>query len=187
MWNSESEAVREGFKAQAEELKQEHSRVYPNYRYTPRKPSERKKRMSKKKAAALIDEAAAANRVKSVDIVNKYAAIPQASDQLINKVENGLRFALPLPVDMSTKTFDHLLSIDPDGDYAGVVDVGYDFGPSASYQAAQAADMMFFPEIDQTQPAFKALIKEVSEAFEAGYYDESLFDPGNSTVTYNDA
>ena len=178
MWNSESEAVRADFKSQAEKLKQEHLRVYPDYTYKPRKPSEKKKRMSKKKAAALADEAAAAaNRAKSVQIVNQYATLPQASDQVIKKVEDGLQLALPLPAEMSTNTLDHLLSVNFDEECDGFV--GYDFGPSASYNAAQAADMAFFPEIDQNQPAFKALLQEVGEAFNAGYYDNELFYPLN--------
>jgi hypothetical protein len=37
----------------AEQLKKEHALKYPNYTYKPRKPSEKKRRISKKKAAAL--------------------------------------------------------------------------------------------------------------------------------------
>ncbi|KAL2816940.1 hypothetical protein BJX63DRAFT_441305 [Aspergillus granulosus] len=43
-WRDEPEQVRLNFKSMAEEYKKKHAKEYPNYQYTPRKPSERKRR-----------------------------------------------------------------------------------------------------------------------------------------------
>lgn len=43
----------------ARQEKEEHERMYPDYRYSPRKPSEKQKRMSKKKALRLVATQAA--------------------------------------------------------------------------------------------------------------------------------
>lgn len=53
-WQQESQAVRNKYKAQAAQLKEEHKQKHPTYQYQPRKSTELKRRMTKKKAAALI-------------------------------------------------------------------------------------------------------------------------------------
>jgi hypothetical protein len=53
MWKAESEEVRAHWKATAEQVKEEHLKQHPGYSYQPRKPSEKKRRMTKRKAAAL--------------------------------------------------------------------------------------------------------------------------------------
>lgn len=54
MWQNESRDTREAYKKLAEDEKERHIQLYPNYRYQPRKPSEKKRRMTKKKADAII-------------------------------------------------------------------------------------------------------------------------------------
>lgn len=53
MWHKESEAVKDEYKRRAEEEKRVHALLHPDYRYAPRKPSEKKKRMTKNKLAKL--------------------------------------------------------------------------------------------------------------------------------------
>lgn len=57
MWGEESEVVTANFKAQADRAKSDHTLKFPNYQYQPRKPSEKKRRMTKKKAATLAANA----------------------------------------------------------------------------------------------------------------------------------
>ncbi|KAH8686051.1 high mobility group box domain-containing protein [Tricladium varicosporioides] len=52
MWGNESPEVIAEFKARAEQANAEHALKYPGYQYQPRKPSEKKRRMTKKKAQA---------------------------------------------------------------------------------------------------------------------------------------
>jgi len=49
---NESEAVKDEFKALAEKLKRKHFLEHPDYQYRPRKPSEKKRRMTRRKAMA---------------------------------------------------------------------------------------------------------------------------------------
>ncbi|KAF2433001.1 hypothetical protein EJ08DRAFT_584522 [Tothia fuscella] len=58
MWEAEGEEGRAVWKAKADEVKKEHMKKYPGYSYQPRKPSEKKRRMTKKKAAALQSKTA---------------------------------------------------------------------------------------------------------------------------------
>jgi hypothetical protein len=45
-WKDEPDDIKAQYKAQAEELKRQHARDHPDYQYTPRKPSEKKRRAS---------------------------------------------------------------------------------------------------------------------------------------------
>ena len=45
-WKAESEEVKMQFRNMAEELKKKHAEDHPDYHYTPRKPSEKKRRAS---------------------------------------------------------------------------------------------------------------------------------------------
>jgi len=45
-WKDEPEEVKAQYRAQAEEVKKKHAEKHPNYQYTPRKPSEKKRRAS---------------------------------------------------------------------------------------------------------------------------------------------
>lgn len=53
MWADETTEVRAKFKQQADNAKIAHARLHPGYTYQPRRPSDKKKRMTKKKIAAL--------------------------------------------------------------------------------------------------------------------------------------
>ena len=53
MWKAESEAVRAEWKTKADRVKVEHALKFPGYTYQPRKPNEKKRRMTKKKTEAV--------------------------------------------------------------------------------------------------------------------------------------
>ncbi|EME39094.1 mating type locus 1-2 [Dothistroma septosporum NZE10] len=53
MWSRESQAVKDEYKQKAEDEKRQHAIAHPGYQYQPRKPSEKKKRMTKNKLAKL--------------------------------------------------------------------------------------------------------------------------------------
>lgn len=52
-WSRESTEVKARWKAVANDIKRKHSEMFPDYQYQPRKPSEKKRRMTRRKAAAL--------------------------------------------------------------------------------------------------------------------------------------
>ncbi|KAI7382124.1 hypothetical protein KC336_g18696 [Hortaea werneckii] len=56
-WRAESETVRAAYIRQAEDKKEQHAIANPGYQYQPRKPSEKKKRMTKNKLAKLAAKA----------------------------------------------------------------------------------------------------------------------------------
>ena len=56
-WKAEAEAVRNEYKRRAEDAKRQHAIDHLGYQYQPRKPSEKKKRMTKTKLAKLKAQA----------------------------------------------------------------------------------------------------------------------------------
>ncbi|KAI9853664.1 MAG: hypothetical protein M1824_001045 [Vezdaea acicularis] len=49
-WREEAEETKDQFRALADEVKSQHLKDHPGYQYTPRKPCEKKRRISRKKA-----------------------------------------------------------------------------------------------------------------------------------------
>ncbi|KAL8962449.1 MAG: hypothetical protein Q9193_001143 [Seirophora villosa] len=52
-WQKENDEVKAQFKSMAEEIKKEHLNAHPDYQYQPRKPTEKKRRMTRRKAEKL--------------------------------------------------------------------------------------------------------------------------------------
>lgn len=50
-WKTEPEHIKHKYKTLAQELKEKHAAQYPNYQYAPRKPGEKKRRMTARKLA----------------------------------------------------------------------------------------------------------------------------------------
>jgi len=48
-WKNEDEAVKDAFRARANEVKRNHNEQHPEYQYQPRKPSQKRKRISRAK------------------------------------------------------------------------------------------------------------------------------------------
>lgn len=51
-WRNESDSIKDAYKRKAESAKSQHALDHPDYQYQPRKPSEKKKRMTKRKLTA---------------------------------------------------------------------------------------------------------------------------------------
>ncbi|KAK3700397.1 hypothetical protein LTR37_016008 [Vermiconidia calcicola] len=73
-WKAETEAVRNEYKRKAEDAKRQHAIDHPGYQYQPRKPSEKKKRMTKTKLAKLRAQANAAIAPDSMEDLNEMLA-----------------------------------------------------------------------------------------------------------------
>lgn len=58
-WQNEKDEVKTQFKAMAEEIKKEHLNAHPDYQYQPRKPTEKKRRMTRRKAEKMAAAAPA--------------------------------------------------------------------------------------------------------------------------------
>lgn len=54
-WNKESKEIKTRWKTEAERRKVKHYMDHPNYVYAPRKPGEKKRRMTAKKAGAMVE------------------------------------------------------------------------------------------------------------------------------------
>ena len=54
-WNNEDEATTAEWRLKADEFKKQHAVIYPWYQYQPRKPSEKKRRVTRRKSGALAD------------------------------------------------------------------------------------------------------------------------------------
>lgn len=52
-WQNEEAEVKALFKAIAEDIKKKHLSAHPDYQYQPRKPTEKKRRMTRRKAEKL--------------------------------------------------------------------------------------------------------------------------------------
>lgn len=72
---NESAAVKDEFKALAEKLKRQHFLEHPDYQYRPRKPSEKKRRMTRRKAMASAAGSSQSAAVKPGALVP--SAVPQ--------------------------------------------------------------------------------------------------------------
>ncbi|KAL9035634.1 MAG: hypothetical protein Q9180_004758 [Flavoplaca navasiana] len=60
-WQNEAADIKARFKSMAEEIKKEHLSAHPNYQYQPRKPAEKKRRMTRRKMEKLRTQATSSN------------------------------------------------------------------------------------------------------------------------------
>ncbi|KAJ9613900.1 hypothetical protein H2200_002036 [Cladophialophora chaetospira] len=77
-WKAESNKVKDEWKAKAERVKKQHALENPGYQYAPRKPSEKKRRMTARKLAKLhADQAAEPNSdIEMTDVAELTNAAP---------------------------------------------------------------------------------------------------------------
>lgn len=90
MWAAEDATVRANYKAQADLAKAEHVIKHPDYQYKPRKPSEKKRRMTKKKAEVARNLATSGSIPPGV-LTSTYAA----AESISNIKQPQRRFAGP--------------------------------------------------------------------------------------------
>lgn len=60
-WQNEEADIKAQFKSLAEKIKKDHQSAYPNYQYQPRKPAEKKRRMTRGKAEKMDAQAKSSN------------------------------------------------------------------------------------------------------------------------------
>ena len=82
-WSRESVEVKSRWKAVADDIKKKHSEMFPDYQYQPRKPSEKKRRMTRRKAAALAKVAASDGRPMSSPAQSSSTATGDSDDQAV--------------------------------------------------------------------------------------------------------
>ena len=86
-WKNENENTKARFTTLAKQLKAKHQLEHPNYQYQPRKPSEKKRRMTQRKKAALAEGSHAKPSSSSLD-----HGMETADSTL-----EGFQFKAPLP------------------------------------------------------------------------------------------
>ncbi|QIW99294.1 hypothetical protein AMS68_004812 [Peltaster fructicola] len=91
-WRNEASAVKDEYKKRAELVKKQHAVLHPDYSYQPRKPCERKKRMTKNKLARLQAEGAIVAPKLTVNTNTRYAmfdAGPEVNDGLLHQFQDA--------------------------------------------------------------------------------------------------
>ncbi|KAI9045813.1 HMG-box domain-containing protein [Aspergillus affinis] len=105
-WKAEDEKVKMQFRQQAEDLKRKHAEEYPDYHYSPRKPSERKRRVSSRQyrktslSTKSLKSPMSTNEASDVSTPGKYTEIE-------------MTMATPLPADDSLAGIDMLMPEQP--------------------------------------------------------------------------
>nr|AFQ62783.1 MAT1-2-1 [Hymenoscyphus albidus] len=156
MWSEETDEVTNYFKAQADQAKVEHAIKYPNYQYQPRKPSEKKRRMTKKKAATL-----AANATEAMTSSHNYsessgADLTQSSLPLNRKTKNR--------VVKQTKTANNIAAI------AQAIETRFDIAENVNVRVVNnlASDSFELPDVIG--------VNDFDTAVNANGFDTTQFD-----------
>ncbi len=76
-WKAESDEIRDEWKAKADKVKKQHALENPGYQYAPRKPAEKKRRMTARKLAKLrATETAENSDVEMMDVADLDSFVP---------------------------------------------------------------------------------------------------------------
>lgn len=89
-WNAESEEVKAHYKVLADDIKRKHAKEHPGYQYAPRKPSEKKRRISsrqfqndrKPSVSALPDSPASSTTAPSSNVTTPIPLHPAVAERL---------------------------------------------------------------------------------------------------------
>ncbi|RDW77396.1 hypothetical protein BP6252_05449 [Coleophoma cylindrospora] len=134
-WNTETADVRDHYQRLADEKKREHLAMYPGYHYTPRKPSEKKRRMTKKKAAALA-ALQASTSTPSFQLASQYPPAPLQGLRLQTD-STDVNVQLPLSDELLRQVTEHYGILRRRG---AVPRGGTIITPSAQTENAQVSD-----------------------------------------------
>nr|ADQ57869.1 mating type protein MAT1-2-1 [Clarireedia homoeocarpa] len=137
MWAAESKDRREKYKKRALVLKENHAKAYPNYKYSPRKPSEKKRRVSKKSLAKNLDLQQAAE---SYHNAATYVGYPAASHSFTSNVSMEHYGVNGLANHTSVNNMEQQGRIATSSEQ----ERGYHFNPALSFDAAQQQDHSTF-------------------------------------------
>jgi hypothetical protein len=114
-WRDLSPDQKKPFKLAAQSAKEEHMRLHPNYKYSPRKPGEKKKRQSRKAKQAAAAAAAATAESQSFDV-------PSVPDMTLTTLDTTGTFTAASGENNTTN--DNIFV----GDFASLVDQSLFFG-----------------------------------------------------------
>lgn len=110
-WKSEPEHIKKKYKMLAEELKEKHAAQYPDYQYAPRKPGEKKRRMTARKLARLregqqVQEAASFFSPESIGLTDQdspcqnllFSAENDVSSSSLHEFDGRISASPPQPI-----------------------------------------------------------------------------------------
>jgi hypothetical protein len=100
-WKSEPDEVKAHYKQLADEIKAKHMQEHPDYQYAPRKPSEKKRRMTARRAAEL----AQVEDMSFIDLGSD-EDVSEASSPAIADVHDILGISRPKPLNQFAKDQD---------------------------------------------------------------------------------
>lgn len=86
-WKNETESTKARYIGLAQKLKVKHFIEHPDYQYQPRKPSEKKRRMTRRKAAALAESEQAESSF-SANTTSASGETPSSADQSTAMIPN---------------------------------------------------------------------------------------------------
>ncbi|KAA8652624.1 hypothetical protein EYZ11_012663 [Aspergillus tanneri] len=110
-WKAEPDDVKVQFRQQAEELKKKHAEEHPDYHYSPRKPSERKRRASSRqhhKTSQCAKSPLSANKALNVSTPTMYPEIEMGMP--VDNILDPLNMIIPSEqFDFDSATFNSLI------------------------------------------------------------------------------
>lgn len=75
-WQNETADIKAKFKSLAEDIKKKHLSAHPTYQYQPRKPAEKKRRMTRRKAEKLNAQATSSHLINDAAYVPEFEQTP---------------------------------------------------------------------------------------------------------------
>jgi hypothetical protein len=142
----------------AEQKKREHYALHPDYVYRPRKPSEKKRRMTKKKAAALKQTEANGvtldtTLLEQTAVGESTAAFQAASNWVdgisssVYRIEGQLAMQVPLSTSAKSATVDHNRALDTDETWKNDI-TALDAALLGSKEVSQQLSIQFEPSAE---------------------------------------
>ncbi|KAL4885006.1 hypothetical protein BJY04DRAFT_181140 [Aspergillus karnatakaensis] len=95
-WRAEPEEVKLHFKGLAEEFKKKHAEEHPDYQYTPRKPSERKRRATSRPSSKPTKQSIPFESPSSMTASSPTALTPPLGSHVQDNHANAARYLDPL-------------------------------------------------------------------------------------------
>ncbi|KAG9960330.1 hypothetical protein KCU61_g6724, partial [Aureobasidium melanogenum] len=191
MWRDESEPVKKQWKDKAENVKRQHLRDHPDYQYQPRKPYEKKRRMTKRKAMALAAQQNTASTSASASAASTSANAQAPADSTIfspapSSVGPFSSVTSPAQIVDLANFDDPSLSYSADGDLAAFTLDSFQPGQLDLFTDLlndHNTDMMYGPTTVRAPAACTSIPTAINSAMADGNAGASLTNP---TLTNND-
>ncbi|KAH0354073.1 hypothetical protein KCU81_g1223, partial [Aureobasidium melanogenum] len=191
MWRDESEPVKKQWKDKAENVKRQHLRDHPDYQYQPRKPHEKKRRMTKRKAMALAAQQNTPSTSASASAVSTSANAQAPADSTTfspapSSVGPFSSVTSPAQIVDLANFDDPSLSYSADGDLAAFTLDSFQPGQLDLFTNLlndHNTDMMYGPTSVRAPGACTSIPTAINTAMADGNAGASLTNP---TLTSND-